>query len=747
MGKHASIVRPASAALFALGLAACGLGGGSESDPVVTPNPILFVTQVPVVADFITIGSTFGNHDGNVYSAARGGDLWIRYEDGTLRNLTAEAGFGDPAVFQGANAIAVREPCVHWSGTRAVFSMAVGAPTAPGTGSFRWQLYEITGFAQDETPVVTRVPFQPAARNNVSPCYASDGRILFTSDRPREGLGHTFPQLDEYEEAPTNTGMWSLDPLSGALFMLNHSPSGAFKPIVDSFGRIVFTRWDHMERDQQADFDRVNGTPVYRVFNYSDESAAAFDTGSFDEVFPEPRKAWIDYVNLNPDYTGDLAGWEPHLFGNTFNHFQLWTLNQDGTAEETLNHIGRHELFPSLNPVRTDDFNVTFQANFSPAVSNRLGLSSFLQVCEDPLVPGAFFGIDCREFDTHASGQVVRITGAPHLNGNEMVVRHVTHRDTQAPTSTPGPNHSGFYRNPLALVDGTLIAAHTANTKRELDQGTPTAPRSRFDFRLKTLVPGTNGHMLAGQALTGGLRRRVQYYDPYSLLTYDGLLWELDAVEVVARPVPPATTEAPLPAPEQQALAAEGVNLSALRQYLRANELALIVSRNVTRRDQNDRQQPFNLRVPGGVQTLGAGGRIYDVSHLRLFQGDLIRGIRNGVPTSANGRRVLAQPLHEPAADNPPAPGAPPGSVTLGLDGSLAALVPARRAMSWQLNDPAGEMVVNERYWISFQPGEVRVCASCHGSNEVDQAGQPPPTNVPQALRTLLQHLKTQGHL
>jgi hypothetical protein len=55
--------------------------------PVITPHAILFVTQVPVPTDFTTIGSTFGNH--------RGGDLWIRYPDGTLRNLTALAGYGN----------------------------------------------------------------------------------------------------------------------------------------------------------------------------------------------------------------------------------------------------------------------------------------------------------------------------------------------------------------------------------------------------------------------------------------------------------------------------------------------------------------------------------------------------------------------------------------------------------------------------------------------------------------------------
>lgn len=100
-----------------------------------TPNPILFVTQVPVPVDFATIGSTFANHLATMPSVYRGGDLWIRYADGSLRNLTAEAGFGN-AGFQGSGAIAVRDPEVHWSGSRAVFSMVVGARRS-GTRSCR----------------------------------------------------------------------------------------------------------------------------------------------------------------------------------------------------------------------------------------------------------------------------------------------------------------------------------------------------------------------------------------------------------------------------------------------------------------------------------------------------------------------------------------------------------------------------------------------------------------------------------
>ena len=39
-------------------------------------------------------------------------------------------------IFQGANAIAVRDPSVHWNGTKAVFSMVVGAPSRASHGDF-----------------------------------------------------------------------------------------------------------------------------------------------------------------------------------------------------------------------------------------------------------------------------------------------------------------------------------------------------------------------------------------------------------------------------------------------------------------------------------------------------------------------------------------------------------------------------------------------------------------------------------
>src|SRR6185369_15834095 len=126
-------------------------------------------------------------------------------------------------------------------------------------------------------------------------------------------------------------------------------------------------------------------------------------------------------------------------------------------------------------------------------------------------------------------------------------------------------------------------------------------------------------------------------------------------------------------------------------------------------RDRADHLQPFNLRIAGtNHQTVGASGKIYDIGWLQLFQADQLRGLNYGNPANPGaGRRVIAQHLHDPAVDNPAPPGAPLASVPLGPDGSMAALVPARRALSWQLTDTNSTGVVRERYWLTFQPGEI----------------------------------------
>lgn len=721
----AILVLTLAGALAALPQSVAGTEAGSPD----LPNPILFVSQMPIAADFATIGSVFANHRPGLQAVGRGGDLYIRYGDGTLRNLTAEAGYGDIG-FQGANSIAVRDPAVHWSGTRALFSMVVGAPEEQfEVNDYYWQLYEVSGFGLGQTVSIALVANQPTEVNNIYPFYGPDDRVLFVSDRARDGQAHLYPQLDEYESTPSNTGLWSLDPASGALELLDHAPSGDFDPFIDSFGRVLFTRWDHLQRDQQADADEVEGGD-YGTFNWSGEGPAAVPLETREEIFPEPR----------PSRTDLLEG--TNLEGHSFNHFLPWQLRPDGTGLEILNHLGRHELHSYFNRSLNDDSNVVEFIADNSGRTNPNSLGNLLQLAEHSVGPGTYFGTDAPEFQTHASGMIVSLAAPPSLRPDLVTVEYVTHPDTRTVVEdgdTPPATHSGHYREPLALADGTLVSVHAPETRRASSEGTRALPQPRYDFRLKTLDLG-GSYAVPDLPLTSGISKTLSYWDPDVLVQYSGDLWEFNPVEVRSRPIPPPLV-GELEAPEQLIFDQEGVDVAAFRSGLAARGLALIVVRNATTRDALDRQQPFNLRVPGGEETLGAPGTVYDIAHPQFVQADLIRGM-GGTADPSPGRRVLSQFLHDAIAANPPNPGGPEGSVAVALDGSVAALVPAQRALAWQLTDPVAVPVVRERNWLTFQPGEIRTCDGCHGVNHLNQAGEPPASNSPEALRTLLQYVE-----
>ncbi len=683
--------------------AAVGAGARNDVAATTTPPTIMFCTQVPFGYDFTSVNAVFGNHDPYTGQCSRGGDLYIRYGTGQLRNLTNEAGYG----IGPGNEIAVREPSVDWSGTKALFSMVVGGTTRDDYTPVYWQIYEVTGIGQGQTVQIRKIA-QPTNTNNVSPLYGTDGRILFTSDRPRSGDRFTYPQLDEYESQATVTGIWSMNPDGTDLKLLDHAVSGDFTPIIASDGRVIFTRWDHLQRDQQND----EGNNDYGAFNFASESSAQ-NMGVSTETFPELR--------VIPQNQFD--------HGHTINQFFPWQMNEDGTALETLNHVGRHELLSYF-----DSSNDTLPEFIAP--QSRRTATNILHLKEDPLRPGYFYGTRAPEFETHAAGQIIGIDAPESKNPDQMQVDYVTDPNTANPLNdgqTPPPNYPGHFRNPTPLTDGTLLVVRTGSPYAD---DTTTGPlTTRYDFHLTRMTLGSGFATVGAKLLASPITKNVSYWDNqlYRQLSYSGALWELDPVEVRARTVP-ARHQNPLPDIEQQILLTELGNQAAidrLRGWLTSHRLALITSRDVTRRA--DRQQPFNLRVPGGVQTALPGSTPADVLYTQFYQGDLVRGYSVIGP----GRRPIARLMH--GAPRPAVAGAPPSSTKVGTDGSLAAFVPAQRALTWQLTAPDGTPVIRERYWVTFAAGEIRSCSNCHGVNSTDTVlNQPAPTNPPAAFRDLV---------
>ncbi len=688
-------------------------------------NPIVFVTQPPWPYDFTTINATFGNHLGSMDAVPRGGDLYIRYVDGTLKNLTAAAGYGN-ANQQGASSIAVRDPTVHWSGNKVIFSMLIGAPTQQyQVNSYRWQMYEVTGLGVSDTPVITKVVNQPDTFNNVSPIYATDDSIIFTSDRSRDGAAHLYPQRDEYESSPTNTGLWKLTPGTGMLVHLDHAPSGDFSPSIDSFGRVIFTRWDHLQRDQQ---NRCSNSG-FQAFNYSSEASDAQVLDTDVEVFPEARGS----CEQDPD---------DHLDLHRFNHFLPWQINEDGTEMETINHVGRHELVDYLGKSFDNDSNVVeFYGQYSRL--NQNAVENMFQILEDPSTPGRYVALSAPEFGTHASGQIIRFNAPPTLAADAIEIEYVTHADTAGTDDTPSVNHIGLSRDPLPLSDGSIVASHTSETRADSNTGSTAAPQSRYSYRIKEFSP-SGGYHVPGALLTSGIQKTLSFWSPDVLVSFNAVtMWELQPRELVARTRPNVRSSS-VPAIEQNVFDDVGVSVIEFQDYLRENQLALVVSRNVTTRDKLDRQQPANLRVKDTeTQSLPRSGKIYDISHFQFFQGDQLRGYAGGSGTA--GRRIIPTEMHG-VDDNPENAQGPAGSVKVANDGSVAAFVPATRPLTYQLTDEDGVGVVRERLWLTFQPGEIRVCASCHGVNSQDHLGNGEPTNEPEALRYLLEEWKSLPH-
>lgn len=704
------------------------------------PNPIMFCTQIPNPTGFATMVGTFGNHLGSVYAAPRGGDLYIYYPDGTLKNLTALAGYGNAgnafgnADQQGATSIAVRDPCIHWDGNKALFSMVIGNVNQQyQVNTYYWQLYEVVGLGINDTPIITKVPNQPENYNNISPIYDSQDRIIFASDRPRAGMAHLYPQLDEYESAEVTSGLWQLDPAAcpnSNLRMLTHAPSGDFAPIVDSYGRVVFARWDHLQRDQQADADIMNNTG-YGTFNYASEAPNAARNNILPEieVFPEPRGSRTDLLQANEN-------------GHTINIFNPWVMNQNGTELETLNHIGRHEMQGYFEPNPLNDPNLQYFNNGGRYNPNNL--YNFHQIRESRTQAGTYYGVDCQEFSTHAAGMIASLSAIPHRTADSIYVNYITHPATRSADNTPSANHSGLYRDPTPLSDGRLLVVHTTETREDANEGTTANPQSRYAFKLK-LLQTQGAYQTAAAPLLPNINKAVSYWSPDVQVHYSGALWEVFPTEVVSRPRPPAPalTLSPI---EQAIFAEQEVDPASFERFLKRNNLAMIVTRDVTSRDDADRQQPFNLHVSNtSKQTISntSPSNVYDVKYMQLVQGDLIRGM-GGVANPRDGRRVIAQFMHDSTAVHylPPSTGAQ-ASIDIAADGSVAAIVPAERAMSWQLTNANNQAVVRERVWLSFVPGEVRVCSSCHGENKLNQAGLPSPTNPPLALTNLLTYLKT----
>ena len=252
------MLRRATAVLALTSLLSAGVPRPAAAAPDATPFPILFVTQVPDPGRL---------HDHR---------LDVRQPPTAMDSVAARRRPLDPlsrrhaqepdararaTASRAASRARTRSPCASrpctGAGTKALFSMVIGAPPQQYQYATRL-LADLRGHrprrgrhaGHHQGPEPAGELQQRRARST-APTTASSSRPTARATAQRIST-RSSTSTRRRRRSPASGAS---NPATGDLRLLNHSPSGAFTPIVDSFGRVIFTRWDHLQRDQQADAD------------------------------------------------------------------------------------------------------------------------------------------------------------------------------------------------------------------------------------------------------------------------------------------------------------------------------------------------------------------------------------------------------------------------------------------------------------------------------------------------------------
>lgn len=157
----------------------------------------------------------------------------------------------------------------------------------------------------------------------------------------------------------------------------------------------------------------------------------------------------------------------------------------------------------------------------------------------------------------------------------------------------------------------------------------------------------------------------------HTLIHADPAFWDWQAVEVAARPAPQ------LAVPESKT------------RY----NYAVVNARDVELRHTND-----EIVINGDTQPVIPSGEAYAVQLYAL--GRPPAPYAGGDPSNQGlQRRYL-------------------GSAPVLEDGSFAAVIPSRMMVIWDVVDKEGNILVAERVWSEFAPGEVRSCNGCHSPHD-----------------------------
>ncbi len=280
-----------------------GLGEKQAPDPVVADFPIAFIARsLPL------------NEDGSVVEQ----DILdpVRFNPGASLILKARASASAPeevitsALFEDVPedlddpdsplipaTYDIKDLEASAAGDKLIFALRPPAdPEADEDEQPTWSIWEYTLETKALTPLLDSVTQEQG--HDVSPHYLPDGRIVFTSTRQKrtkailldEGKPQYAGLTEDRDEEAFNLHVY--DPINDELEQLSFNPSHDLQPTVLEDGRILFLRWDNINRHDQLSFYVVNpdGSQLERLYGYN--AAGAIEVEGAEEDGNTPLALW-----------------------------------------------------------------------------------------------------------------------------------------------------------------------------------------------------------------------------------------------------------------------------------------------------------------------------------------------------------------------------------------------------------------------------------------------------------------------
>ncbi len=355
-------------------LSSCDAGLDTGADPGVEDFPIAYIKRAILVDDE---GVIIQPDLRRPLRSSPGGDLYLKSratisapEISITQSITN--GMGD-----------VKDVEVSYDGKKLIFALQPEDPNPNDNIAPKWDIYTYDR-TNNEPPVrVIGSDLLAAEGDDIAPYFLPDGRIVFSSNRQKQSRAILLdesvskPQFSSTDEN-FQTKALVLHVMDGDgrnIKQISYNQSHDLDPIVLSDGRILFSRWDRMNRNNAISLYTIlqDGSELQSYYGTHDESHQIPDVDDNSIQLMQPRELSDGRIMvLSLPYTGSFGGGEMVMVDG----LNFVDLNQPTSANQGAMSSSAVESFFS-NRLTFDD-NIPVEGRYASFKPLRDGTSRIL---------------------------------------------------------------------------------------------------------------------------------------------------------------------------------------------------------------------------------------------------------------------------------------------------------------------------------------------------------------------------------